>query len=214
MASARRVRVYLADDHPIFLEGIVRAVRERPELELVGSATNGEEALVGLRRLKPDVALLDLRMGRLSGKEILAAARRDGLATRIMLLSAYLADDLVYGAIAAGAAGFLSKEMDRDGILDAVAAVSRGEMVLSPEVQTGVAREIQRREMLAGPRLTPRELEILALAAQGRSTPQIAGHLHLSAATVKTHLQNAYDKLGVTDRTAAVAVAMRRGLLE
>ena len=214
MGSARRVRVYLADDHPIFLEGIVRAVRERPELELVGSATNGEEALVGLRRLKPDVAVLDWRMGRLSGKEILAAARRDGLATRILLLSAYLADDLVYGAIAAGAAGFLSKEMDRDGILDAVVAVSRGELVLSPEVQTGVAREIQRREMLGRPRLTPRELEILALAAQGRSTPQIAEHLHLSAATVKTHLQNAYDKLGVTDRTAAVAVAMRQGLLD
>ena len=92
--------------------------------------------------------------------------------------------------------------------------MSRGEVVLSPDVQTGVAREIQRREILTQPRLTPRELEILALAAQGGSTPQIAGHLHLSAATVKTHLQNAYDKLGVTDRTAAVAVAMRRGLLE
>jgi two-component system, NarL family, nitrate/nitrite response regulator NarL len=214
MASARRVRVYLADDHPIFLEGIVRAVRERPELELVGSATNGEDALVGLRRLKPDVAVLDMRMSGLSGKEILAAARRDGLTTRVLLLSAYLADDLVYGVIAAGASGFLSKEMDRDGILDAVSAVSRGEVVLSPEVQTGMAREIQRREMLSRPRLTPRELEILALASQGNSTPQIAGHLHLSAATVKTHLQNTYDKLGVTDRTAAVAVAMRRGLLE
>jgi two-component system nitrate/nitrite response regulator NarL len=214
MASPRRVRVYLADDHPIFLEGIVRAVRERPEFELVGSATNGEEALAGLRRHKPDVAVLDLRMGGLSGKEILAAARRDGLATRILLLSAYLADDLIYGTIAAGAAGYLSKEMDRDRILDAVAAVARGEVVLSPEVQSGVAREIQRREMVARPGLTPRELEILALAAQGRSTPEIAGHLHLSAATVKTHLQNAYDKLGVTDRTAAVAVAMRRGLLE
>jgi two-component system, NarL family, nitrate/nitrite response regulator NarL len=214
MASARRVRVFLADDHPIFLEGIVRAVRERPELELVGSATNGEEALAGLRRLKPDVAVLDMRMGGLSGKEVLAAARREGLDTRILLLSAYLGDDLVYGAIAAGATGFLSKEMDRDGILDAVSAAWRGEVVLSPDVQTGVAREIQRREKLAQPRLSPRELEILALAAQGRSTPQIAGRLHLSAATVKTHLQNAYDKLGVTDRTAAVAVAMRRGLLE
>jgi two-component system nitrate/nitrite response regulator NarL len=214
MASARRVRVYLADDHPIFLEGVARAVRERPELELVGSATNGEEALAGLRRLEPDVALLDMRMRGLGGKEILAATRRDGLATRILFLSAYLADDLVYGAIAAGAAGFLSKEMDRDRILDAVAAASRGDVVLSPEVQTGVAREIQRREKLTLPRLTPRELEILALAAQGRSTPQIAERLHLSAATVKTHLQNAYDKLGVTDRTAAVAVAMRQGLLE
>jgi two-component system nitrate/nitrite response regulator NarL len=214
MASARRVRVYLADDHPFFLEGIVRAVRERPELELVGYATNGEDALAGLRRLKPDVAVLDMRMAGLSGKEILAAAKRDGLATRILLLSAYLEDDLVYGAIAAGAAGYLAKEMDRDRILDAVAAASRGEVVLSREVQTGVVREIQRREMLTRPRLSPRELETIALAAQGLSTPQIAGRLHLSAATVKTHLQNAYDKLGVTDRTAAVAVAMRQGLLD
>jgi two-component system nitrate/nitrite response regulator NarL len=214
MAPAPRVRVYLADDHPIFLEGIVRAVRERPECELVGFAKNGEEALAALRRLEPDVAVLDVRMGGLSGKEILAAASREGLGTRIVLLSAYLGDDVVYGAIAAGAAGYLSKEMDRDGILDAVVAVSRGAVVLSPEVHTGVAREIQRREMLARPRLTRRELEILALAAQGRSTPQIAGGLHLSAATVKTHLQNVYDKLGVTDRTSAVAVALRRGLLE
>jgi two-component system, NarL family, nitrate/nitrite response regulator NarL len=100
----------------------VRAVRERPELELVGSATNGEEALAGLRRLEPDVAVLDVRMGGLGGKEILFAVKREGLATRVLLLSAYLADDLVYGALAAGAAGYLSKELDRDAILDAVAA--------------------------------------------------------------------------------------------
>jgi two-component system nitrate/nitrite response regulator NarL len=210
----RRIRVYLADDHPLFLEGIVRAVRARPELELVGSATNGEDALAGLRRLEPDVAVLDVRMGGLGGKEILCAVSREGLATRVLLLSAYLADDLVYGALAAGAAGYLSKEMDRDEILDAVAAATRGDVVLSPEVQTGVVREIRRRELLARPRLTSRELEILALAAQGRSNPQIAGGLHLSAATVKTHLQNVYDKLGVTDRTSAVAVALRQGLLE
>lgn len=210
----RRIRVYLADDHPLFLEGIAQAVRARPELELVGSATNGEDALAGLRRLEPDVAVLDVRMGGLGGKEILCAVSREGLATRVLLLSAYLADDLVYAALAAGAAGYLSKEMDRDEILDAVAAATRGDVVLSPEVQTGVVREIRRRELLARPRLTSRELEILALAAQGRSNPQIAGGLHLSAATVKTHLQNVYDKLGVTDRTSAVAVALRQGLLE
>src|SRR5688572_16358347 len=131
MSPPRRIRVYLADDHPLFLEGIVRAVRERPELELVGSATNGEDALAGLRRLEPDVAVLDVRMGGLGGKEILHAVTREGLATRVLLLSAYLADDLVYAALAAGAAGYLSKEMDRDGILDAVAAAARGEVVLS-----------------------------------------------------------------------------------
>ena len=214
MPPPRRIRVYLADDHPLFLEGIVRAVRERPDLELVGSATNGQEAVAGLRRLTPDVAVLDVRMGGLSGNEILAAALREGVQTRVLFLSAYLEDDLVYGALAAGAAGYLSKEMDRDAILDAVVAAARGEVVLAPEVQTGVAREIQRREVLDRPRLTARELEILALAAQGSSTPEIAGRLHLSAATVKTHLQNVYEKLGVTDRTSAVAVALRRGLLD
>src|ERR671936_1921645 len=214
MPAPRRIRVFLADDHPLFLEGIVRAVRERPCLDLVGSATDGEQALAGLRRLVPDVAVLDVRMGAVGGREILAAASREGLRTRVVFLSAYLEDDLVYGALAAGASGYLSKEMDRDAILDAVVAAARGEVVLSPEVQTGVAREIQRREALDRPRLTARELEILALAAQGSSTPEIAGSLHLSAATVKTHLQNVYDKLGVTDRTSAVAVALRRGLLD
>jgi two-component system nitrate/nitrite response regulator NarL len=214
MPPPRRIRVFLADDHPLFLEGIVRAVRERPCLDLVGSATDGEEALAGLRRLAPDVAVLDVRMGAVGGREILAAATRDGLGTRVLFLSAYLEDDLVYGALAAGAAGYLSKEMDRDAILDAVVAAARGEVVLSSEVQTAVAREIQRRETLRRPHLTAREREILALAAQGSSTPQIAGTLHLSAATVKTHLQNVYDKLGVTDRTSAVVVALRQGLLD
>src|ERR687887_2155284 len=152
MRPSRRIRVLLADDHPLFLEGIVRAVRERPCLELVGSATDGQEALAGLRGLRPDVAVLDVRMGAVGGGEILAAAAREGLRTRVLFLSAYLEDDLVYGALAAGAAGYLSKEMDRDAILDAVVAAARGEVVLSPEVQTGVAREIQRRGGLHPPR--------------------------------------------------------------
>jgi two-component system nitrate/nitrite response regulator NarL len=114
MPSPRRTRVFLADDHPLFLEGIVRAVRERACLDLVGSATDGGQALAGLRRLAPDVAVLDVRMGAVGGREILAAATREGLRTRVLFLSAYLEDDLVYGALAAGAAGYLSKEMDRD----------------------------------------------------------------------------------------------------
>lgn len=208
-----RIRVYLADDHPLFLEGVARAVRERPALELVGSGTNGRDALDDLRRLVPDVAVLDVRMAGLGGAEILAAATREGLATRILLLSAYVDDDLVYESLAAGAAGYLSKEVDRDAILDGVTSAASGAVVLSPDVQAGVVREIRRRESLARPSLTPRELEILALAAEGHATPEIAVRLHLSAATVKTHLQKAYDKLGVTDRTSAVVVALRRGLL-
>jgi two-component system nitrate/nitrite response regulator NarL len=208
-----RVRVYLADDHPLFLEGVARAVRERPTLELVGTATNGRDALEGLRRLVPDVAVLDVRMAGLGGAEILAAVAREGLTTRILLLSAYVEDDLVYESLAAGAAGYLSKEVDRDTILDGVAAAASDAVVLSPDVQAGVVREIRRRESLVRPSLSPRELEILSLAAEGHSTPEIAARLHVSAATVKTHLQKTYDKLGVTDRTSAVVVALRRGLL-
>src|SRR4051794_29114833 len=130
-----RVRVYLADDHPLFLEGLARAVEASDALELVGSATSGEAALAELRGLLPDVAVLDVRMRGIDGREILVTARREQLPTRIVLLSAYVGDELVYETLAAGAAGYLSKELDRRAILDAVAAVARGDIVLSPHAQ-------------------------------------------------------------------------------
>jgi two-component system, NarL family, nitrate/nitrite response regulator NarL len=205
-----RVRVYLADDHPLFVQGVARAVREREGFELVGSSTRGEQAIADLRRLAPDVALIDVR----GAREILEAARREGLRTRILVLTEDLEEDLVYETLAAGAAGYLSKQADREMVLDAVAAAARGEVVLSPAAQTGLVRALRRREAHTGPALTEREREVLALAAEGVTTPEIAARLELSAATVKTHLQKAYEKLGVTDRTAAVALALRRGLLE
>jgi two-component system nitrate/nitrite response regulator NarL len=208
-----RVRVYLADDHPLFLEGMARAVRGRAAFELVGTATGGEAACADLRRLIPDVAVIDVRMNGLGGREILEAVGRGSLPTRILVLTAYVEEELVYELLAAGAAGYLSKEVDREAILDAVSAAARGEVVLSPGVQTGLARELRRREAHVRPVLTGREREVLALAAQGITTPDIATRLRLSAATVKTHLQKSYEKLGVTDRTAAVALALRRGLL-
>jgi two-component system nitrate/nitrite response regulator NarL len=212
-ARPARIRVYIADDHPLFLDGMARAVRERSTLELVGSAANGLDALADIRRLVPDVAVIDVRMGGLGGTQILAAAQREELSTRIILLSAYVEDDLIYESLAAGAVGYLSKEVDRDTILDGVIEAANGGAVLSSEVQIGILREIRRRETLARPSLSPREVEILLLAAEGNTTPEIAAQLHLSPATVKTHLQKVYDKLGVTDRTSAVAAALRRGLL-
>jgi two-component system nitrate/nitrite response regulator NarL len=183
-------------------------------LELVGSASDGRQALEDLRRLRPDVAVVDMRMGEIGGAELVATAASERLETRMVVLSAYLEDDLVYETLAAGAAAYLSKEMDREDILEALTTVAAGEVVISPAVHTGLAREIRRREALLRPRLSARELEILALAAQGRSTPEIAGALHVSSATVKTHLHNTYERLGVTDRTSAVVVALRRRLLD
>jgi len=146
--------------------------------------------------------------------EVLNAIKREELGTRVVFLSAYVESDLVYKAIAMGAGAYLSKEADRAAIFDAVAAVARGEAFLSPEIQTGLTAQIRMREASARPVLTPRERQILRLTADGRSAPDIAGELHLSPATVKTHLQSLYEKLGVSDRAAAVAAAMRRGLLE
>jgi two-component system nitrate/nitrite response regulator NarL len=204
-----RIRVYLADDQPLFVHGVARAVREREDFELVGATTSEAQAVLDLRRLEPDVAVIEVR----GARQILEVARRNGLATRIVVLTADLESGLVYETLAAGAAGYLSKESDREAVLDAVAAAARGEVVLSPSVQTGLVRELRRREAHA-PALTEREREVLALAAEGVTTPEIAARLELSAATVKTHLHKAYEKLGVTDRAAAVALALRRGLLD
>jgi two-component system, NarL family, nitrate/nitrite response regulator NarL len=214
MSSSHRVRVYVADDHPLFLGGLVREVKQRPDFELVGQAADGRQALADIASLQPDVAILDMRIPGLSGLEVVAAAKRDAIETRIVLLSAHVNSDVVYRAIADGAAGYLSKESDRDTILDAVAAVARGEVILAPEVHTGLAGEIRRREVVERPVLTPREKEVLVLTAEGLSAPEIAGRLQLGAATVRSHLQNLYEKLGVSDRAAAVAAAMRRGLME
>lgn len=209
-----RVRIVVADDHPLFREAVVRAVKERPEFELVGEAVDGRQALEVIRELGPDVALIDVKMPELDGLRVLNAIKRDGLATRVVLLSAYLDGATAFEAVANGAAAFLSKDADRRTILDTVAAVSRGETVLGAEIQAGLAEEIRLRGGKDRPGLSPRELEILKHIAEGRSAPEIGRLIHLSPATVKSHLQSLYEKLGVSDRAAAVAESMRRGLLE
>jgi len=209
-----RVRVIVADDHPLFREAIVRAVRERPEFEVVREAADGREALEAIRALKPDVAVLDIKMPELDGLKVLNAVRRDDLATRVILLSAFLDGATAFEAVAGGAAAFLSKDADRRRITDTIAAVSRGETVLGPEIQAGLAEEIRVRGAKDRPGLSAREREILGHIAEGRSAPEIAKLLFLSPATVKSHLGALYEKLGVSDRAAAVAEAMRRGLLE
>jgi two-component system, NarL family, nitrate/nitrite response regulator NarL len=209
------VRVLLADDHPMLREGVARSVRDRPDLTLVGEADTGHRALELIRSERPDVALLDVRMPELDGLGVLRALTADESATRVVFLSAFADGPTVYSALAGGAAGFLTKDTDRQTICDALSAAARGETVLSPGLQTGVADQIRARARAdTGMTLTNRELEVLRLAAGGRSGPQIAQILVIAPTTVKSHLQNAYEKLGVSDRVAAVAEAMRRGLLK
>jgi two-component system nitrate/nitrite response regulator NarL len=207
--------VFVADDHPIYRDGMVRAISERPDLELVGEASTGRDALAAIAEFKPDVALLDIRMPGLDGLEVLSAVRRDGSTTEIVLLSAHLDSDLAYRAVAAGAKGYLSKQAARQEICDGIAAVADGGTAFALDVQAGLASELHERERgQQGPILTSREREVLKLVAAGQSAPEIAERIHLSPATVKSHLQTIYDKLGVAERAAAVAEGMRRGLLE
>jgi two-component system, NarL family, nitrate/nitrite response regulator NarL len=212
---SERVRVFVADDHPVYRDGMVRAISERPDLELVGEANNGRDALAAIGEANPDVALIDIRMPGLDGLEVLGAIRRDTTETQVLLLSAHLDSDLAYRAVAAGAKGYLSKQAARQEICDGIVAVADGGTAFAPEVQTGLASELYERERgQRGPVLTSREREVLKLVAGGHSAPEIAERIHLSPATVKSHLQAIYEKLGVADRAAAVAEGMRRGFLE
>jgi two-component system nitrate/nitrite response regulator NarL len=204
----------VADDHPLVREGLLRAVGEQPALELVGSASNGREALEHIRRVLPDVALLDVKMPELDGIAVVRAVARDGLPTRVVFLSAYVDSAVAYRALAEGAAGFLSKEASAQAVCDAIVAAARGETVMSPEVQSGIAEEIRMRAAPERLTLSARENEVLVMIADGLSAPDIGRRLHLSPATVKGHLHSLYEKLGVKERAAAVAEAMRRGLLE
>lgn len=213
MTTTGRTRVFVADEHPLFVEAVQAAIRERPGLELVGSATSGPEAAAGISALRPDVAVVDLRLSGLSGLELLRRTTAERAATRIVVLSADVDTELVYAALAGGAAGYLSKEDDRDAICDAIAAAARGEIVLSPQARRSLAGAIRQRDGTRTPALTPREQAVLALAADGCSTREIATRLGVSSATVKAHLRGAYTKLDVPDRTSAVAAALRRGLL-
>jgi two-component system nitrate/nitrite response regulator NarL len=209
-----RIRVLVADDHPLYREAVVRAVRARPEFELIGQAEDGREALGAIREEAPDVAVLDVEMPSMGGVDVVRAVNRDALGTRIVLLSAHLESDTVYAAVQAGVRAYLSKAWPAERICDALLAVARGDVILPNEVQAGLAAAIRNNAAGAQIHLTPRERDVLAGLVRGQSAPAIGADLHVSTATVKTHLKTLYEKLGVSDRAAAVAEAMRRGLIE
>jgi len=212
--SGQRVSVVVADDHPVYRDGVVRALSASGQVTVVAEAGDGRGALDAIREHDPDVALVDFKLPELDGVEVTHAAVRDGLRTRILIVSAFNDPSIVYKALEAGAAGFLSKESSRDQIVDSVLACARGENVLPAGVAAGLVSEIRLRRQSDAPILTDREREILRLIADGKSLPDIARELFIGVTTVKTHVQHLYEKLGVSDRAAAVAVAMRRGLLE
>jgi two-component system, NarL family, nitrate/nitrite response regulator NarL len=210
----KRVTVVVADDHPLYREGVVRALLASGGVEIVAEAGDGRAALAEIQAHRPDVALLDYKLPELDGVAVTHAIVREQLPTRVLIVSAFTDSGVVYKALEIGAAGFVSKEARREQIADAVLACARGENVVPPDVAAGLVSEIRLRKQNDAPALTPREQEILHLIAAGKSLPQIAKELYLGLTTVKTHVQHLYEKLEVSDRAAAVASAMRRGLIE
>lgn len=214
VTKPEKVRVVVGDDHPLFREGVVRALSLSGSVNVVGEADDGTAALALIKEHLPDVALLDYRMPGLDGADVAAAVRKNELPTRVLLLSAHDEPAIVYQALQQGAAGFLLKDSTRTEIVNAVLDCAKGRDVVAPSLVSGLAGEIRQRAAPSGPVLSAREREVLNRISRGQSIPAIAGELYVAPSTVKTHVQRLYEKLGVSDRAAAVAEAMRQGLLD
>jgi DNA-binding NarL/FixJ family response regulator len=190
--------------------GFEGMLAEKPDLEVVGEAGNGEEAVRLADQLRPDVVLMDLRMPEVDGVEAIVRIKEDHPHVHILVLTTYDSDADILRAIEAGATGYLLKDTPREELFRAIRAAARSEPVLAPSV---TARLMQRAKTPSQAALSGREIEVLELVARGKSNRELAKDLHLSEATVKSHLIHIFDKLGVTDRTAAVTVALERGIL-
>jgi two-component system, NarL family, nitrate/nitrite response regulator NarL len=212
--DAGSIRVLIADDHPVYLDGLAAAIKRTSDLKLLGTCPNGAEALERIRAESPDVAVLDLRMPRLGAMDVLAELASDGTPCRVLVLSFDVGGEQVHECLSLGAAGYLAKDVDRAEICEAIRGVAQGRTVLSSNAQAAMAAELTHRRSAGSRLLSARESEVLNMLASGASAPDIAGRLHLSTATVKTHLHNLYEKLEVSDRAAAVAEGMRRGLID
>jgi two-component system nitrate/nitrite response regulator NarL len=212
--APRRVTVVVVDDHPFFRDGVTRGLARDGRIEVVGEAGTGAEALAVIGRERPDVALVDYQLPDMNGVDVTHALRRDSVATRVLLVSAVTDGAVVFRALEEGAAGYLAKDAPRTELIDAVMQVARGETVIPGGLTEGLAAQIRLRAQPSAPALTPRELDVLKGFARGLSIPQLAAELFVAPSTVKTHTQRLYEKLGVSDRAAAVATAMRLRLLE
>jgi DNA-binding NarL/FixJ family response regulator len=208
-----RIRILVADDHPMLREGLVAVLGTQPNFEVVGEAADGSEAVRLAETLRPDVILLDLEMPGVDGVAALEELRDAGSTSRAIVFTAYDTDQRILGALRAGARGYLLKGASRTEIFDAIRTVHAGGSLLEPGVTTRLLDQLRENSELREP-LTPRELEVLVLISEGLHNSEIAGRLFVTERTVKFHVSSILAKLGADNRTEAVAVAARRGLIQ
>jgi DNA-binding NarL/FixJ family response regulator len=204
------IRIVIADDHPVVRDGLRAVLGTQPDLEVVGEAATGAEAVSLAGSLAPDLVLMDLQMPELDGAAATVRLRDRHPDVHVLVLTTYDTDADIARAIEAGAIGYLLKDAPREDLFAGVRAAARGESVLSPAVATRVLGRMRAHGEEA---LTPREIEVLDAVARGMSNNEIALELRVSEATIKTHLLHVFGKLGVGDRTAAVTLALRRGII-
>jgi DNA-binding NarL/FixJ family response regulator len=205
--SAEPIRIMTVDDHPLLREGIGAIVRSQPDLRLVAEATSGREAIERFREHRPDVTLMDLRLPDMSGIDTLIAIRGEFPDARIVILTTFGGDMEIRRALGAGARGYLLKSMPPEELVEGIRQVHAGRKRIPPEVAAQLA------EFVGDETLTPREIEVLAQVAAGNRNREIGERLFISEETVKVHLKHVMEKLGASDRTQAVAIAVRRGII-
>jgi DNA-binding NarL/FixJ family response regulator len=202
------IRVLSVDDHPILREGIASLFENHTDMELVAEASNGCEALEQFRRHRPDITLMDLQMPEMSGIDVMSAIRREFPDARIIVLTTHAGDVQISRAMKAGARGFLLKGLLRRELLDTIRAVHAGQKRMSSEVAAEIA------EHATDEALTPREVDVLRLVGSGNTNREIGTLLSLTEETVKSHIRNILAKLGANDRTHALAIGIKRGIIE
>jgi DNA-binding NarL/FixJ family response regulator len=202
------IRILTVDDHQLLREGIAAVLEGQEDMTLVAQASNGREAVESFRRLRPDVTLMDLRMPDMSGIEAITAIRAEFPDARIIVLTTYAGDAQAAAALKAGAAGYMLKNLVRKELIETIRAVHSGKRRIPPEIATEIA------EHVADDALTHREVEVLRRVAAGKSNKLIAVELDISEGTVKTHMKSILPKLDASDRTHAVMIALKRGILD
>lgn len=204
------IRIVVADDHPVVREGLVAMLGTQPDLEVVGQAGSGPEAVRSATRLRPDVLLLDLEMPGLNGVEVIQRLREQSSAPRVVVLTAFDRDEQIVGAIRAGADGYLLKGAPREDVFRAIRVVHGGGSLIEPMLAPKLFRQVREEPEV----LTPRETEVLEHLARGESNKAIARALFVSERTVKFHVSSILEKLSASNRTQAAALARERGLIQ